>query len=59
VGILWHDNQYILDYISGELARRAKQLVISESEYQLLVNGETDVEGPAVQNTTPFNPKEI
>ena len=42
--ILLKDGQYILDYISGELAGRGKQLVISKEEYERIKSGQIDVE---------------
>ena len=44
-GVLLRDNQYILDYISGEFAGRGKQLVISKDEYERLESGEMSVDG--------------
>lgn len=42
--VLFQDGQYILDYISGELAGRVKQLVISKEEYERIKSGATSVE---------------
>ena len=49
-GVLLRDNQYILDYISGEFAGRGKQIVISKSEYESLALGEIDAEGLLIKH---------
>lgn len=51
-GVLLRDNQYILDYISGELAGRGKQIFISKSEYESLASGEIDAEGLLLKHNT-------
>ncbi|MDB4766624.1 hypothetical protein OAG71_02935 [bacterium] len=43
------DGEYTLDYISGELAGRLKQVVITEDDYRAARAGEIDLSGLCIK----------